>query len=274
MNRSAIRKTVVGVMLASVALGASAHRAWMLPSATFVEHEEPWVTIDGAVSEAMFYLDHVPLRMDGVTVTDPDGKVAPAPTPVVSKRRTSFDLKMPKDGTYRISLVNNNVMATYKLNGEIKRYRVPEANLAKELPAGAQDVSTTTTHQRVETFVTANETSTGALKPSNSGLEMVPLTHPNDLRTGETARWRFQLDGKPLPNFPFSLVPGGVRYRGTAGEIRLVTDAKGEATVTLPAANVYWLSAAYPANLPKGPSDAPGNTRRYSYAATIEVLPE
>ena len=274
MNRSAIRKAVVGVMLASVALGASAHRAWMLPSATFVEHEEPWVTIDGAVSEAMFYLDHVPLRMDGATVTDPDGKVGPAPTPVVGKRRTSFDLKMPKDGTYRISLVNNNVMATYKVNGEIKRFRGPEAKFAQELPTGAQDVSSTTTHQRIETFVTANETSTGALKPSNTGLEMVPLTHPNDLRTGETARWRFQLDGKPLPNFPFSLVPGGVRYRGTAGEIRLVTDAKGEATVTLPAANVYWLSAAWPANLPKGPSDAPGNTRRYSYAATIEVLPE
>ena len=73
MNRSAISKTVVALALAGVAISASAHRPWMLPSATFVESTEAWVTIDGAVTEGMFYFDHVPLRMDGATVTDPDG---------------------------------------------------------------------------------------------------------------------------------------------------------------------------------------------------------
>jgi len=274
MNRNAMTKTVAGFVLAGLAFGASAHRSWMLPSGTIVESAEPWVTIDGAITEDMFYFDHMPLRMENATVTSPDGTVAPAPTPVVGKQRASIDLKMPQNGTYRISLVDDIVMGSYKLGNEVKRFRGTKQAFAKELPAGAQDVRTTTLHRRIETFVTANKTSTGALKPSGVGLELVPLTHPNDLRAGETARWRFDLNGKPLPNLPFSLVPGGVRYRGTLGEIRLVTDAKGEASVTLPAANMYWLNASYPANQSKGPAEEPGDTRRYSYAATIEVLPE
>jgi uncharacterized GH25 family protein len=136
-------------------------------------------------------------------------------------------------------------------------------------------VKTTTMVQRQDTFVTANKPTTGALKPVGAGLELVPVTHPNELRAGEKATFRFQLDGKPLPNFPFSLIPGGVKYRGTLGEVRLTTDAKGEATFTLPAPNMYWLSAAYPANAARGPgAEGPAEAKRYSYSATLEILPE
>lgn len=269
-----ITHTIAALALASLAASASAHRPWIVPSATFVEGSGAWVTLDAAVSEAMFYFDHLPLRLDSATVTDPDGTVSPLPAPVTGKLRSTVDLNLPKDGTYRISLVSETVMGSYKAGGEPKRFRGSEQAFAKELPANATDVHVVRTHQRIETFVTANKPSNGGLKPTGIGLELVPVTNPNDLRTGETARWRFQLDGKPLPNFPFSLVPGGVRYRGTAGEIRLVTDDKGEAAVKLPAANMYWLNAAWPAAQGKAPDGAPPEGRRYSYIATIEVLPE
>jgi uncharacterized GH25 family protein len=103
------------------------------------------------------------------------------------------------------------------------------------------------------------------------GLELVALTNPTELRAGEKAKFRFQLDGKPLANFPFSLIPGGVKYRGTLNEVRLTTDANGDANITLPAPNMYWLSASYPANAPHGMD---GPAKRYSYSATFEILPE
>ncbi|QOY93325.1 DUF4198 domain-containing protein [Massilia sp. UMI-21] len=267
-----VKKTVLSLALASVCCSASAHRGWMLPSSSFIEKEEAWVTIDGAVSEGLFEFDHVPLRMDGVSVTDPDGVTTAATGAVLGKLRSTLDLRLPKDGTYRIAMVSNNVMGSYKLGGEEKRFRGPEASIAAEIPAGATDVRKSHTHSRMETFVSANKLSTGALKPSGEGLELVPVTHPNDLRAGETARVRFQLDGKPLPNFPFSLVPAGVKYRGTINEIRLSTDARGEASFTLPAANRYWMSAKYPVEQAKGPGE-PG-ARRYAYSATFEILPE
>jgi uncharacterized GH25 family protein len=276
MQTSFIKHGVLALILAAATGAASAHRPWMLPTTTIVENKDAWVTIDGAVSEGLFDFDHMPLRMDGVTVTAPDGTTAAAPAAVTGKLRSSIDLPLPKEGTYRIALVSNNVMGSYKDGKEVKRFRGSEADFAKQVPPGATDVRKTLTNQRIETFVTAHKTSEGALKPTNAGLEMVPLTHPNDLRANETMRVRFLLDGKPLPNLPFSLVPGGVRYRGVAGEIRLATDAKGEASFKLPAANMYWMNAAYPPNPGKGPApeNGPAETRRYAYTATLEALPE
>ncbi|SFC21938.1 DUF4198 domain-containing protein [Massilia yuzhufengensis] len=267
-----VKKTILSLALASVSFAASAHRGWMLPSTTLVEKEEAWVTIDGAISEGLFEFDHVPLRMDGVTVTDPDGITTPATGAILGKVRSTLDLRLPKDGTYRIAMVSNNVMGSYKVGGETKRFRGTEESVAKEIPAGATDVQKSTTHTRMETFVSAHSISNGALKASGQGLELVPVTNPNDLRAGETAKFRFQLDGKPLANFPFSLVPGGVKYRGTVGEIRINTDAKGEASFTLPAPNRYWVTAKFPVEAGKGPGE-PGS-RRYAYSATLEVLPE
>jgi hypothetical protein len=264
------------VALAGIACAAQAHRPWLLPSSTLIETDrEAWVTIDGAVSEGLFNTDHMPLRMDGLTVTDPDGVTAPAPAASVGKFRSSVDLRLPKNGTYRISLATVSVMGSYKLNGETKRFRASEQTVAKEIPAGATEVQRTTMVQRQDTFVTANKPSAGALKPTGAGLELVPVTHPNELRAGEQASFRFLLNGQPLANFPFSLVPGGVKYRGTLNEVRLSTDARGEARFTLPAPNMYWLSATYPAAAPATtPATAPADARRYSYSATLEILPE
>lgn len=301
MHNTPIKQTILALALACLAVSASAHRTWLLPTATVVENREPWVTVDAAISENLFDYDSNALSLDGVVVIGPDGAAMATPPVLAGKLRNSIDIKMAKDGTYKIALVTQNVMASYKAGGETKRFRGSEAAFAKEVPADAPELRVTHMNARLETFVTANKPSTAALKPTGVGLEMVPVTHPNDLRAGEVAKWRFTLDGKALPNFAFSMVPGGVRYRSVLGEIRVNTDANGEATVTLPDAGMYWLNASYPANAraggmggpgmggPGGPGGAgaggpggagaggdagPAVTTRYSYAATIEIMPQ
>lgn len=273
MHSKVIKQFVIAVTLAGAACAAQAHRPWMIPNAGFIENDrgEAWATIDAAISEGLFETDFLPQKLDGLTVTDPDGATAPAPAATVGKHRASVDIRLPKDGTYRVTLGAVNVMGSYKLGGETKRFRATERTAKDEIPAGALDVRSVTIVQRQDTFVTLNRPSAGALKATGSGLELVALTNPTELRAGEKATFRFQLDGKPLPNFPFSLVPGGVKYRGTLNEVRLTTDARGEASFTLPAPNMYWLSAAYPADAPRG---IEGPAKRYSYSATFEILPE
>jgi uncharacterized GH25 family protein len=270
MQDTPIKQTLAALALAALSLQASAHRPWLLPTATLVESRDAWVTIDGAISENFFEFDHMPLKLDGIVIAGPDGAPVTVPAVTMGKLRSSFDLKLDKPGTYKVALVTNTVMASYKAGDEVKRFRGSEEAFAKEVPANAPELKTSYQQARLETFVTNLKPSDGALKASGHGLELVPVTHPNELRAGETAKWRFQLDGKALPNFAFSLVPGGVRYRGVLGEIRLVTDAKGEAAVTLPDAGMYWLNANYPEAGAKGPGE-PGS-RRYSYAATLEIL--
>ena len=52
-----IQKTVLAMSLLVVLPQAQAHRQWLLPSSTQIDTKEPWVTIDGAVSEQLFDLD-------------------------------------------------------------------------------------------------------------------------------------------------------------------------------------------------------------------------
>ncbi len=267
--------TLLAIALAGLAAQAQAHRPWMLPSGTMIESKDAWVTIDAAISEDLFVIDHQPLKLDALEITGPDGARVQPDNVAVGHLRSTFDVKLAKPGTYKASIVTRGVMASYQLNGEMKRFRGTEDGFAKDLPAGATEVKATRTLSRLETFFSANTTNEVVFKPSGVGLELVPLTHPNDLRAGEQASWRFLIDGKPAANQAFSLVPGGVRYRGVLGEIRHSTDAKGELSFTLPAAGMYLVSSGWPAAAEPGaggPPSAPP-ARRLSYAATVEVLP-
>lgn len=261
------------VGLAGLAANAQAHKPWMLPSSAMVEGKDAWVTVDAAISEDLFDIDHMPLKLDALEIMGPDGARVTPQNVLVGHLRSSFDVQLAKPGTYKAAIVQQNVMGSYMLNGEMKRWRGTEETLAKDVPAGATDVKMSRMSSRLETFFSAESLSDAVFKPTGSGLEFVPVTNPSDLRAGEKATWRFLIDGKPAANQAFSLIPGGVRYRGVLGELRMSTDAKGEITFTLPAGGQYLLSSSWPASAPTADGARPPmQPRRLSYAATLEVL--
>lgn len=264
----ALRSLAVLVVALSAAGAAQAHKSWLLPSATVLT-ENQWITVDAAVSNDLFYFNHVPMRLDNLRITAPDGSDAQPENPFTGKFRSSFDLHLDKPGTYKIALVNDGLFASYELGGEKKRWRGKAENMEKEIPAGATNVEITQSAGRIETFATAGAPNDTALKVTGKGLEMTPVTHPNDLYAGETAKLRFTLDGKPAAGLAVEVVPGGSRWRNAQNEIALKTDANGEISVTWPAAGMYWLETALQdksATVPKATS------RRASYVATFEVL--
>ena len=61
------------VALLAAPVAANAHRQWMLPSMTVLSGNDPWVTVDAAVSNDLFVFEHVPMRLDGLVITGPDG---------------------------------------------------------------------------------------------------------------------------------------------------------------------------------------------------------
>jgi uncharacterized GH25 family protein len=270
-----LKRSLLAVLLAGAAVGAQAHKPWMLPSSTMIEGKDAWVSVDAAISEDLFDINHMPLKLDGLVITAPDGNVVKPENVMQGHMRSSFDVALSQPGTYKASIVSQNVMASYMLNGEMKRWRGSEEAFAKEVPGGAQDLKVTRMQSRLETFFSANTLSEGVFKPSGSGLEFVPVTNPTDLRTGEKATWRFLIDGKPAAGQAFSLIPGDVRFRGTLGEIRMVTDARGELTFTLPAGGRYMVSSSWPASQAPADGKPPAMPpRRLSYAATVEVMPQ
>ena len=258
-------------LIAGLTSHSEAHRQWMLPSATVLSGSDDWVTVDAAVSNDLFYFEHVPMRLDNLVVTAPDGTTVEAENKSTGRYRSTFDVRLGKPGTYRVAVVNNGIMASYTENGQPKRWRgTPEA-FAREVPAGAQDLRVSQTAGRVETFVTSRAPNDAALKPTGVGLEMVPVTHPNDIVAGETASFRLLLDGKPAAGIEVEFIPGGIRYRDKLNETKIKTDADGKFSVTPAQPGMYWMEASVTDNKVAVPQ---ATQRRAMYAATLEVLPQ
>ena len=274
--------------------GAHAHKAWLLPSATVVSGNAPWVSVDGAISNNLYYPDHFPMRLESLVITAPDGSTVAAQNPHTGKYRSVFDVELTQTGTYRIAVVNAGLMARWDTAeslaaaekakaqgtpaagpggpggpGGFLRNATPE-DLATKVPKDAKNLQVTQGTGRIETFVTNGAPSTVALKPTGKGLELVPVTHPNDLFAGEAASFKLLIDGEPAADVPVEIVPGATRYRDSQNEIIVKTDADGRFSVTWPTPGMYWLEAS----LQDKNATPPATARRASYVATLEVLPQ
>lgn len=268
MKRSILLAVSIAAMLP---LSAAAHKAWLRPSQTVLAGTDPWVTVDAAISNDLFYFNHVPLRLDGLVITAPDGGTAQPQNPATGKYRSVFDLQLSQQGTYRIAVLNRGLFATWEEDGKPRRWRGTAEAFATEVPSGAKNLRVSQSVGRNETFVTNGAPDETALKPIGEGIELVPLTHPNDLYAGETATFKALLDGEPAAGLEFEVIRGETRYRNTQGEITVTTDADGQFSLTWPEAGMYWLEAS----AQDGKVDMPQATqRRLSYVATLEVLPQ
>lgn len=269
------RAAAAGAAVAAIAtigmpLPASAHRMWLLPSGTSLAADKAWVTVDAAVSSDVFFADHVPLKLDKLLITAPDGSQVKPENAGTGKYRSTFDVQLAQAGTYKLAIVNQGLSASYTENGQAKRWRGSAETFARDVPANAEDLQVTQSIGRVETFVTAGKPGGKALAVSGAGLEMLPITAPTDLFAGEAASFRFLLDGKPAANVKVTLISGGVRYRAKLNEISATTDQDGKFSITWPSAGMYWLEAS----VKDDQAAKPAKERRASYVATLEVLPQ
>lgn len=263
--------TLALAIAAAFPLSALAHKAWLLPSQTVIAGSNPWITVDAAVSNDLFYFNHVPLRAEGLVITAPDGSRVEAQNLATGKYRTVFDVELKQSGTYRIATLNSGLFGSWEENGKPKRWRGTPATFATEVPKDAKNLQVSQSLGRVETFVTNGSPNETALKTIGEGLELVPITHPNDLFAGEQAKFKLLLDGKPAAGLEFEITRGGTRYRNAQEEIKVTTGADGEFSVTWPEAGMYWLETSTEdakTSLPQA------RQRRLSYVATLEVLPQ
>ena len=268
MKRSTL---ALAAVLSLLPLSAFAHKAWLLPSQTVIAGDKPVITVDAAVSNDLFYFNHVPLQTAGLVITAPDGSKVEAQNLATGKYRTVFDVAVEQQGTYRIAVVNSGLTASWKEGDQPKRWRGTAARFASEVPKDAKELQVMQAVGRIETFVTHGSPNDTALKTSGEGIELVPVTHPNDLFAGEEASFKLVLDGKPAAGLEIEIVRGGTRYRNAQDEIKVKTDAAGMFKVTWPEAGMYWLETVSQ----DGKTSVPeARQRRLSYVATFEVLPQ
>ncbi len=261
---------LAGLLAAIAALAlpvsAQAHRAWLAPTSTVLSGTEAWVGFDAGMSNGVFVADHAAMNLSGLTITAPDGSTAQAANAMTGRYRSTFDLHLTQAGTWRVANVSGGVVVSYRQGAETRRWRGPQADMAANIPADATDIVATRANSRTETFVTLGEPTAIAL--TGQGLELVPVTHPNDLVAGEPATFKLVRDGQPAADMEVTIARGGSRYRDHPEEMTVRTGTDGAFTVTWPEAGLYWMNASV--RLP-----AEGDQLAYSaaYNGVVEVLP-
>lgn len=289
-------RLLVAAALLFIPAAVSAHRMWLLPSGTVFSGTDSWVTVDAAVSNDLFYADHQPGRIEQMKVWQPDGTPGRLQNGATGRYRSVFDVQLDKPGTWKIGTEMSGVTGSFKVDGVEKRVGgrggpppggsggagglggmggpaggpPPQPPLTvADIPANATDVQLTETSSRNEIFVTAGAPTDTVFKPTGKGLEFAPVTHPDELVAGETARFRFLVDGRPAAGLKVTVVPGGKRYRDAEGARELTTGADGMLAVEWPSAGMYWLNATLTDTTTTTPR---ATRRRLSYTTTVEVM--
>jgi uncharacterized GH25 family protein len=291
---------------AAVAVGIStpamAHRQWLLPSTTTLAGTSEYVTVDAAVSNDLFYADHVAIDPSQVKVWAPDGSEGKIENAAKGQYRSTFDVKIDKPGTWVIGTERSGVTGTFKVGGETWRVGGrgrpgaapggmarqgsagapptggmggPEGSPMKsvatvaEIPANATDLKLTETYSKNFVYVTADAPTANAFKPTGKGLEFQPITQPGALASDEEGQFRFLVDGKPAANVAVTVVPGGKKFREAEDAQELKTGADGVLHVKWPVAGIYWLNANFTDNKATMPR---ATERRLSFTTTLEVV--
>lgn len=271
-----IKYCITTLMTLMISISAEAHRAWILPAATVLSGDEPWVSLDAAVSNDIFYFNHFPLRTSMISVVGPDAEDVEIQNPHAGKHRSTFDLQLKQEGTYKVFVASSGLTASWE-DEDGKRHRWPgrgeqptPEGFEKDVPKKAKNLQVTQSSRRMETFLTSGAPTEKVLELTNAGLEMKPLTHPNDLFSGESTEFQFLIDGKPAVGTEVTVIRGGTRYRNAQEELSLVADKNGMIEINWSEAGMYWLEAEFSDDN----AAAPASKRQGSYVATLEVLPQ
>lgn len=301
MNRSRSLLSL-GLSLALFPALAHAHRQWILPSTTVLSGEGQWISVEAASSNNLFFPNHRPLRIESIVVLDPDGQPVQPQNAVNGEIRSSFELKLEKQGTYAISQTAGGgrrgpggpgggapggpggqggpgggqggatLMGTWEENGQVQRWRgTPESLVAEGVAAKPGFKLLERGSRQLVTYVTCGAPTTKVFAATGKGFEIDFVTHPNDLFHGETATFRLLVDGKPAARGEVAIVAGDDRFRNDAGEIIIKSDKDGNVKIDWPAPGRYWLeaSASAPGTLHGVPSE-----KTSTFITVLEVLPQ
>lgn len=263
MNTSAV---LAGALALLVSATAAAHTPYLAPS-NFTPRAGQVVALDAAFAET-FFVPETAFDNSRFVVIGPDGQRSAPDVVQVLKNRTVAEHALPRaEGTYRFSTGPRlgALFRTWEIDGKRESARDPSV----KIPAGAKVLSDFQSLTLAETYVTAGAPDRGALAAYGKGLELVPVTHPNDLYVGERFEFVVQYDGQPLADQKVDITEAVWTSDRKPHTETLLTDAQGRAALDLRQAGT-WI--ALTRHRTPAPAGSPTAEYSNSYTLTFRVL--
>ncbi len=239
---------VTAALALAVSLPASAHTPYVVPS-NFAPRAGQTIAVDASFAET-FFVPEAAFDQSQFTVTGPDGAEAPLAAQVMKTRTVAEYTLSAGTGTYRISTGPRlgALFRTWEQNGKRESSRDP----AVKIPAGAKVVSDFQSLTQAISYVTVGDPDRAALAPRDKGLELVPVTHPNDLYVGETFDFIVQYDGKPLTEQAVEITEAVWSSDRKPQVANLKSDATGHVRLPLSTAGTWIALTRYRTVAPAG----------------------
>lgn len=261
----------LGLLAAS---GSMAHELMIMPSKSIVTQAPASVAVDISASHGVFRFDKA-VGIDSINVFDPDNKrIRDLGTVVKSKSRTSFDLPMDKDGTYKIVYGSGEPMylTSYTIGARNthKRLRGTQAELKDQIPKDAKNIETTKMSRYGMSFITAKMPTDAVIKPSNQGFEIIPVTHPADYVNGEELEFKALLDGKIVEGVDITVKAEAALYNDDLEPIKATTDEDGIASIEIENAGRYAANFSYQSDNVGDDADKAFYTVFYTFEVVYE----
>ncbi|MBR7889767.1 DUF4198 domain-containing protein [Marinomonas sp. A79] len=261
----------LGIVAAS---SSFAHDLMIMPAKSIVTKAPADVAVDISASHGVYRYDKA-VSVDGIMVYGPDGKhMRDIGTVVKSATRTSFDLAIETDGTYKIVYGSSRggYMTTYTIGARDthKRERLSKSELAGKIPEGAKNVETIKMNRYSMAFITSKMPTDAVITPSNKGFEVIPVTHPADYVNGEEIALKVLMNGKPVEGVSIAIKSESGIYTGNQEPIKLSTNKAGIASVTLEEAGRYSAMFNYEAASQDPEADKEVNSVFYSFEVVYE----
>ncbi|AWT14934.1 MULTISPECIES: DUF4198 domain-containing protein [Stenotrophomonas] len=245
-------KTLTLLATAALALAASlpasAHTPYLVPS-NFAPRAGQTIALDASFAET-FFVPETAFDGSHFSVVAPDGTESALASQAM-KTRTVAEYTLPAgSGTYRLSTGPRlgALFRTWELNGKRESSRDP----AVRIPAGAQVISDFQSLTQADSYVSVGSPDRAALKPRNKGIELVPVTHPNDLYVGETFEFIVQYDGVPLAGHAVEITEAVWSSDRSPQVLSLKTDGKGRVRFPLRVAGTWIALARHRTAAPAG----------------------
>lgn len=261
----------LGLLAASSTM---AHELMIMPTKSILTKAPATVAVDISASHGVFRPDKG-VGVDSINVYGADGKrIRDIGTVVKGKTRTSFELPIENDGTYKIMYGGSEPM--YLTNYTIgardtqKRIRGSKEEVKDLIPEDAKNIETVKMNRYGMTFITAKMPTDAVMQPTNEGLEIIPVTHPADYINGEEIEFQALLDGQPTQGVEITVKAEAALYNGELEPIKVTTDEDGMASVEIEDAGRYAATFAFQGDNPGADADK----AFYSVFYTFEVVYE
>lgn len=173
------------------AVSASAHVPFLKPNQFYVLNNR--LVIESSFTEFPFRVDFA-MNSPHFGMINPDGAQTELIPVAKTKGAVYLEPALPGDGTYRI-------FAGVRKGPAYRGVETPEGKLyfSDDTLRFAGRKITMNYYSSADTYVVKGESDYTA-RPMNSGVEIIPLSSPNELALGDSLRFRVLNNGSPVEN--------------------------------------------------------------------------